>query len=232
MGRLTPEGDRSALSAVTELARDSVRPPSPEHIERGLRTLRARLAASRARRHAGWRLSLGAAVILLLVIGLWGAPALRSRWAPAQPAVALDWIEGGTLLDGGYLSESGHAGIRLSFNEGSTFVLAPGTRGRLREVSSVGARFVRPAELTRMLTLPKAPSVSPSTRSRDARSDTSDVRRSDRLPSSSISRATVSTCSARREVGTTSAPASANPWAMARPIPEVPPTTLQEGLPP
>jgi len=141
MGRLTPDGDRSALSAVTELARQAVRPPSPEQVERGLRTLRARLAAAGVRRHAGWRLALGAAVILVLTIGLWGAPALRNRWSPAPPPVALDWIEGGTLLDGGYLSESGHTGIRLSFNEGSTFALAPGTRGRLREVSSVGARF-------------------------------------------------------------------------------------------
>jgi len=141
MGKLTPDGGRSALSAVTELARQAVRPPSPEQVERGLRTLRARLAAAGARRHAGWRLALGAAVILVLAIGLWGAPALRNRWSPAPPPVALDWIEGGTLLDGGYLSESGHTGIRLSFNEGSTFVLAPGTRGRLREVSSVGARF-------------------------------------------------------------------------------------------
>jgi hypothetical protein len=50
-----------------------------------------------------------------------------------------------------------------------------------------------------------------------------DVTRSERRPNSSISRAAVSTCSARREVGTTSAPAWAKPWAMARPIPEVPP---------
>ena len=55
--------------------------------------------------------------------------------------MAVDWIEGGALLDGGYLSESGHAGIGVFFNEGSSFVLAPGTRGRLRDVSRDGASF-------------------------------------------------------------------------------------------
>jgi TolA-binding protein len=50
-------------------------------------------------------------------------------------------IEGGRLIEGGYLSASGHSGIKLSFNEGTTFVLAPGTRGRLRAVTDDGARL-------------------------------------------------------------------------------------------
>jgi len=38
------------------------------------------------------------------------------------------------------LRESGHTGIKLLFNEGSKFVLMPGTRGRLRAVDPKGAR--------------------------------------------------------------------------------------------
>src|SRR5919112_499495 len=91
--------------------------------------------------------------------------------------------------------------------------------------SSVGARFVRPAELTSMSTRPKASRQAASNASSEARSATSDVTRSVRLPRSSISAAAASTCSARREVGTTSAPASASPCATARPMPDVPPTT-------
>ena len=141
MGKLTPEADRPALDAVTELAREAVRPPTPEQIERGLRSLRARLAAADVRGRTRRQLWLGTAVVLALVAGLWAAPGLRSRWSGAQPAVALDRIEGGSLLDGGYLSESGHTGIRLFFNEGSSFALTPGARGRLRELSRDGARF-------------------------------------------------------------------------------------------
>jgi TolA-binding protein len=50
-------------------------------------------------------------------------------------------IEGGQLLDGGYLSEVGNAGIDLFFNEGSKFELSPGTRGRLRVATSEGTRL-------------------------------------------------------------------------------------------
>jgi hypothetical protein len=60
--------------------------------------------------------------------------------AKARP-VALSRIEGGRLLEGGYLSASGTAGIGLYFDEGSQFLLSPGTRGRLREVNGDGARL-------------------------------------------------------------------------------------------
>ena len=93
------------------------------------------------------------------------------------------------------------------------------------EKSSVDARFVRPAELTRMSTFPSAFTLESRSFSSEPRSDTSEVMRKERRPRASISRAAASTCSCRREVATTSAPASANPWAMARPMPEVPPIT-------
>ena len=131
----------SALSALVELSRDAVKPPSEAQLERGLIELRERVAEVRSRGRAWRRMSLaGATAALLLVAGVWGVSVFRNGWTTSGP-VAVDRIEGGALLDGGYLSESGHAGIGVFFNEGSSFVLAPGTRGRLREVFKDGARF-------------------------------------------------------------------------------------------
>jgi ferric-dicitrate binding protein FerR (iron transport regulator) len=45
------------------------------------------------------------------------------------------------LLEGGYLSKSGRAGVTVIFSEGSTFALMPGARGRLRSVDADGARL-------------------------------------------------------------------------------------------
>ncbi len=90
---------------------------------------------------------------------------------------------------------------------------------------SVGARLILPALLTRMSTLPKRETVSASSFSRDPRSCMSQVRRRVARPRASISAAVSSTCSWRRAEATTSAPASASPRLMARPMPEVPPTT-------
>ena len=91
--------------------------------------------------------------------------------------------------------------------------------------SRVGARWLYPAELTRMSTFPNVLTIDSSKRSREARSVTSEVIDNDRRPKASISPAAILTCSCRRAVGTTSAPAWASPSAIARPIPEVPPTT-------
>ena len=133
--------DDSALSALVELSRSAVKPPSDAQLELGLIELRKRLGEVRSRGRAWRRMSLvGATAALLLVAGVWGVSVLRNNWMTSGP-VAVDRIEGGALLDGGYLSESGHAGIGVFFNEGSSFVLAPGTRGRLRELFKDGARF-------------------------------------------------------------------------------------------
>jgi TolA-binding protein len=55
--------------------------------------------------------------------------------------VAVNRVEGGKLLDGGYLSESGGGGVKLFFDDGSKFVLTPGTRGRLRPITQAGAHL-------------------------------------------------------------------------------------------
>jgi FecR protein len=132
------------LAALTELARTSVRPPSSARLDRGLATLRARLerGALPARRTQGrwlgWSLVGTVAVTALLITGV-----VRSRppSTPAAPPPLAYRIEGGSLVEGGYLREAGGAGVRLFFSEGTAFKLMPGTRSRLRTVDAAGARI-------------------------------------------------------------------------------------------
>jgi len=151
MGKVTAgpgdPSDHPALAALVELSRDAVKPPSEAQLERGLIEVRERVAEVRSRGRVWRRASVaGAAAALLLVTGIWGVSVLKKGGATSGPLtvdrpVTVERIEGGELLDGGYLSESGHGGVGVFFNEGSSFVLAPGTRGRLREVFKDGARF-------------------------------------------------------------------------------------------
>src|SRR5688572_10107384 len=98
-------------------------------------------------------------------------------------------------------------------------------RNSASSISSVGCRLVRPAQLTRMSTFPREPITSAARDSSERLSVTSVRMRAVRRPRDSTSPATSSTCSRRRDVATTSAPASARPWTRARPIPDVPPVT-------
>jgi FecR protein len=139
--------DHPVLTALVELSRDAVKPPSEGQLERGLIEVRERLAEVRSRGRIWRRVSVaGAAAAVLLAAGIWGVSVFRNGWVTSSPVavdqpVSVDRIEGGEVLEGGYLSESGQGGVGVFFNEGSSFVLAPGTRGRLREVSRDGARF-------------------------------------------------------------------------------------------
>src|ERR1700682_2873414 len=91
--------------------------------------------------------------------------------------------------------------------------------------SNVGARWLNPAALTRISPFRSVWTEACSTLANDPRSATSQLTRSDRRPRDSISSAITFTSSRRRELGTTSAPASASPRARVRPIPELPPIT-------
>jgi hypothetical protein len=50
-------------------------------------------------------------------------------------------VEGGEIVDGGYLRSLGSAGVKLRFTEGSELEFHAGARGRLRSVDANGARF-------------------------------------------------------------------------------------------
>jgi ferric-dicitrate binding protein FerR (iron transport regulator) len=128
------------LTALTNLLTHAVKPRPATELEQQLMTLMARMPPARERRRSvRWSL-IAAAVLSCFAIGLAGLFLLKRSTLPA-PAVALARIDGGKLLEGGYLSEIGTAGIQLSFDEGSKFVLSPGTRGRLRAVASEGTRL-------------------------------------------------------------------------------------------
>ena len=136
--------DAPALAALSELARDAVQPHTAGELDQGLDAVVGRLAAVRVRRRALRRWAMvgataaacGAAALIVKVRS--GA---REGVPGREPSVVVSRIEGGTLLEGGYLSQSGAAGVKVVFNEGTTFQLMPGTRGKLRAVERDGAHF-------------------------------------------------------------------------------------------
>lgn len=127
-----------ALAALTELARDSHAGPTPADLDRGLDGLLARISEDEGRRRPLLHWSLAAvAVAACVIVGL-GLFSHRHGAKTESPTLAYQ-IEGGAILEGGYLREDGHTGIKLSFNEGSRVALDPGTSGRLRAVDKDGA---------------------------------------------------------------------------------------------
>ncbi|HEV8548034.1 MAG TPA: FecR domain-containing protein [Polyangiaceae bacterium] len=135
-----PDRAEPRLAALVALVRAAVKAPSAVELDRGLAALRARMARHEARR--GWRprpTLVAAAVVVVLAAVLWVRPWRRA--GASQTPLAVTRIEGGRLLEGGYLSEGGGNGVALYFNEGSQFVLTPGTRARLRAVTADGSRI-------------------------------------------------------------------------------------------
>ena len=131
------EGSR-ALTTLTELYRDSAEPPTAAELDRGLDTLLAHAHGSE-RRSGLLRWSVVGATLALSALVVWVASVYRTRLPAAEPLTLTYRIDGGNVIEGGYLRESGHAGMNVVFNEGSTFALTPGTRGRIRVVDRDGA---------------------------------------------------------------------------------------------
>ena len=139
---------RRALAALAEMARGSARPPTTAQLDSGLAALRARMDAEPAAPRRRRRASVDPALVAGRDAGGDGGargPGRRPFRAPARarsrPPALTYRIEGGSLVDGGYLQESGRAGIKLFFAEGTEFILMPGTRSRLRAVDASGARI-------------------------------------------------------------------------------------------
>jgi hypothetical protein len=127
--------DSPSLAALSAIGRDAPAPHTAAELDRGLRALRARLVLrSRGRRALFyWSLIGAAAAACVLAAVKVGSSSRRYAQVP-EPGVAVARVEGGNILEGGYLS--GRAGIKVLFNEGSTFDLSPGTRGRVRSVAN------------------------------------------------------------------------------------------------
>lgn len=141
MTRRDPSTDLRALQTLAKLVRDTVQPPSAAALDRGLNQLMDRATAHRARRPKVVYWSLAAALTLICgLLGLQVTSFLRGR-TREQPALAYR-VEGGSVLAGGYLRDSGNGGVRLFFNEGTKVELLPGARGRLRVVDKEGTRIV------------------------------------------------------------------------------------------
>jgi hypothetical protein len=132
--------DFRALDGLTEFYRDGLPQFVQADLDRGLDVLRARVASSRMRRPRWgllrWSL-VGVGVAFSTLVVLQVTSVLRRR-SPEPPALAYQ-VEGGSVLKGGYLRESGHSGIKVLFNEGSEFSLAPGAHGWLRALDEKAA---------------------------------------------------------------------------------------------
>lgn len=133
--------ETEALTGLVELARNSVRPAAPARIALGFDLVMARLEAKHNRRGRALRSSLVLAASAACVVLVWGAVNMvHGRHRSAGHTALAYTVEGGNVIEGGYLRESGNTGVKLSFAEGSEFTLMPGARGRLRTVDSDGAR--------------------------------------------------------------------------------------------
>jgi len=136
--------DPPPLDTLTELARDAcsqLPPPSPAELGNEWAVVSARIATQRARRRTLVHLTavgaFASAVVLAVAVR---APSRLSIRAATPPALSYQ-VEGGNLVEGGYLRESGDNGVKLRFAEGTEFMLMPGTRSRLRSVTPAGARI-------------------------------------------------------------------------------------------
>jgi ferric-dicitrate binding protein FerR (iron transport regulator) len=127
--------DSPALTEAANLCRDNLGPPTMAELDQGLDAFLTRIAPrkTRARRLVRWSLA-GVAVAMCTLVALQVASVFRKRWSAGEAPTLAYRIDGGSVLEGGYLRESGHAGMNVVFNEGSSLALTPGTRSRLRVV--------------------------------------------------------------------------------------------------
>jgi hypothetical protein len=132
--------DSPAVAALMAIGRDAPQPHTTAELDQGLRAVRARFAADRQRRRRRVRRSLLAATAAIcVVVAVKLMPVSRTDTLARETPVSVSRIEGGTILEGGYLT--GRAAIKVFFNEGSTFHLTSGTRGRVREVANDQVRL-------------------------------------------------------------------------------------------
>jgi ferric-dicitrate binding protein FerR (iron transport regulator) len=127
--------DSPTLAEAAELCRETMVSPTTAELEQGLDGFLARIAPQKARARGFVRWSLaGVAAALCIVLGLHTASFFRKHSSAPDAQTLAYRIEGGSVLEGGYLRESGHTGMNVLFSEGSRMVLTPGARSRLRVV--------------------------------------------------------------------------------------------------
>ena len=128
------------VERAAEFVRSATAPMTPAQSESGLDLVRARLAGRQRQRVRLLRLSfVGVGVGAVACALLWVISGARMA-VPQATSLAYQ-VEGGEIVDGGYLRSLGSAGVRLRFAEGSELEFLAGARGRLRSVDASGARF-------------------------------------------------------------------------------------------
>lgn len=131
------EGQESrALRELTALYCEGMASPTAAELDRGRNALLARLAAHREgrRRRVRWSSALCVAGAVCALVALKIASTMQ-RYRPRELPPLAFRVDGGTVLEGGYLRESGHTGMTVLFNEGTRFALAAGTRGRVHPMA-------------------------------------------------------------------------------------------------
>jgi len=130
---------QAKTAAMLDLARSAVAPMSSAQSESGFDVVLARLGARKRRQTRNHRLLFaGVSTIAVLAIGISFA---HFRQAVPSQAPLGYWVEGGQLVEGGYVRASDPEGVRLHFVEGTEVRLPSETRGRLLSVDDKGARF-------------------------------------------------------------------------------------------
>jgi hypothetical protein len=130
------------LDRLTEQYRDSIAAPTATELDCGLDELLDHVASGSAgrRRIPRWSVLTAGLALSALAVVLLGSH-LRDRASRSALPPLTYQIDGGDVLEGGYLRESGSAGMQVRFSEGSRLALNPGTRGRIRSVDKDGARL-------------------------------------------------------------------------------------------
>lgn len=126
--------EQDAVSSLTDLARQSVGPLTTERMAHGLGAVTARLADRRRQRNRRVRAALGTAALGLVMFIGWKT--LPHSWQPQALTYA---VQGGQIIEGGYLRSDAGEALALRFDEGSQLDFPAGTRGRLRAVDQYGA---------------------------------------------------------------------------------------------
>ncbi len=124
-----------ALDLLVDLERRDVGSYSRTDLDVGLELVNDRLASHRRRRQQVKR------VMPLAALLLGGVVFVLSRQGTSELQSIPYAVEGGAVLDGGYVRDSSGTGVVVTFSGGTTFSLSPGARGRLRSVNRDGARL-------------------------------------------------------------------------------------------
>jgi len=130
----------ATIEQVADFVCSAIAPMTAAQSESGLGIVRTRLAAHQRQRVRLFRLSVAGMGAAAVACALW-LVVPRARVAVPQPKNLAYHVEGGEIVDGGYLRSYGSAGVKLRFAEGSELDFLAGSRGRLRSVDANGARF-------------------------------------------------------------------------------------------